>query len=67
MAKRKRVSQAPVIACDPKLAAFLGAVRVNEPCDLRGVPGPAMPIRARDGSCWLWPIEDGFRAAIAGD
>lgn len=65
MAKRKTESQAPVIACDPKLAAFLGAVRVNEPRDLRRVPGPAMPILARDGSCWLWPVEEGFRAAVA--
>jgi hypothetical protein len=60
---RKPVT-APLIHCHPSTAAALGAVRLRHPAEARRF-GPAfIPVRGNDGSCWAWPVEQGFLAAI---
>lgn len=63
MTRRRPDGQPPVIRCDPRLAAFLGAVAVRTPLQPRN-DNPCMVICAHDGTRWLWPVEHAFREAI---
>jgi len=55
---------APTIRCHGSTAAALGAVLIAHLSDIRKL-GPAwIPVRGHDGSCWAWPLEQGFVAAV---
>ena len=54
----------PLLTCDARLAAFLGAVAIRGPAQQSRSEQPCIAVRARDGTCWSWPLEAGFRAAI---
>jgi hypothetical protein len=55
---------APIIQCHASTAAALGARLIRHPAEARRL-GPAwFPVRGHDGSCWAWPLERDFLAAI---
>ena len=56
---------APLIRCHPLTASKLGAVPLHQPADARKLGSACIPIRGHDGSCWAWPLEREFLAAIA--
>jgi hypothetical protein len=59
-----KAKTAPVIACHSSIAAALGAVLIKHPADAKRLGHTCIPIRGHDGSCWLWPLERDFVAAI---
>ena len=59
-----KANTAPVIACHASTAAALGAVLVRHRDDARKLGPACIPIRGRDGSYWMWPLERDFLAAI---
>jgi hypothetical protein len=55
---------APTIRCHESTAAALGAVLISHPSDTRKLGLAWIPVRGHDGSCWAWPLEQGFVAAV---
>jgi hypothetical protein len=50
--------------CHARTAAALGAVPLRHPGEVHRF-GPAfIAVRGHDGSCWAWPLEKAFVAAI---
>lgn len=61
---RKYDKLAPVVRCHTSTAVALGAVMVRRSTDARRLGHACIPIRGHNGSCWLWPLEKEFLAAI---
>ncbi|WP_133239368.1 hypothetical protein [Microvirga sp. KLBC 81] len=61
---RRKTRAAPLIRCHPLTASKLGAVPLRQPADAQKLGPACIPIRGHDGSCWAWPIEREFLAAI---
>ncbi len=61
---RRKTRAAPLIRCHPLTASRLGAVPLRQPAEAQKLDLAYIPIRGHDGSCWAWPMERGFLAAI---
>lgn len=61
---RKSLKRPPLVYCDARTAAFLGARPLQEARRAVTARDAVIAIRSSDGRCWLWPVESELYAAI---
>lgn len=61
---RKPLKRPPLVHCEARTAAFLGARPLQEALRAVRTRDAVIAIRSSDGRCWLWPVESELYAAI---
>ena len=64
MSERSPTNNVRVLRCYSTTAAALGAVPLKSAEDVRSFGPACISVQVQDSTCWLWPPEEQFLAAI---